>query len=218
MKKIHKIFVTLGLCIGLFFGAEQRECEATGYPTIDISNLLQNILAYLQDADMSGLFSEISDLDMKLEKYHEWKDQFSKFLQTYQMIQKGAKYGPEIVKITVYFEHELEFFLKSVQWFSANGASPAIAQAALYSYNDFKDFYKAMLEDSETKTAFIESFKSGDAIQILEATDNMLKEYQREFYETDVHFRSQISRLYNRHKRMQYALENGRFLRQRVFY
>ena len=218
MKRIHKILVTIGLCFGLFFGAEQQECEATGYPTIDISNLLQNILAYIQDADISGIFSEISDLDMKLEKYNEWKENFEKFLTTYKLIQKGAKYGLEIVKITVYFEHELEFMLRSVNYFASNGAAPSVAQAALYNYNDFRNFYKAMLEDSETKMNFIESFKSGDALMILEAADNMLKEYQKEFYEVDVHFRSDMNRLYMKHKRMQYALENGRFLSQRVFY
>ncbi len=218
MKKLHKILVTIGLSIALFFGAEQRECEATGFPTIDISNLLQNILAYIQDADLSGIFSEISDLDMKLEKYNEWKENFEKFLTTYKLIQKGAKYGLEIVKITVYFEHELDFMLRSVNYFASNGAAPSVAQAALYNYNDFRNFYKAMLEDSETKMNFIESFKSGDALMILEAADNMLKEYQKEFYEVDVHFRSDMNRLYMKHKRMQYALENGRFLSQRVFY
>lgn len=210
--------VSLGLCVAFFIGSEQRECEAAGMPTIDVSNLLQNILAYIQDADLSGLFSEISDLDMKLEKYQEWKKQFDSFLQTYKMIQKGAKYGLEIVRITVFFEQELEFMYRSVQYFASNGATPAIAQAAFNCYGDFKEFYKAMVEDSETKTTFVESFHSGDALQILEATDNMLKEYKKEFYETDVHFRSEISKIYYRHKRMQYALENGRFLNQRVFY
>ena len=51
MRYAHKILITIGLSFFLFFipvtGQKEMNVNAAGIPTLDISNLLQNILAYL---------------------------------------------------------------------------------------------------------------------------------------------------------------------------
>lgn len=223
MKKIHKIFITLALSVGLLCGAEQKECEATGIPTVDITNLLQNVLGFIQDADLAGMFDQISDYDMKFKAWFEKAEQLRKFLEFWKVAQQGAKYGREIARLADFYLDEVDFMSRATQYFISQGATPEITMSALTCINDFKALWKILSEDTTEKSKLIDSFKkdsSGniDTIAILEATEKMLESFKKDFYELDVHYRSEMSRLYYKHRQIQYALEDGRFLSQKFYY
>lgn len=217
MKKAHKILVMFGLSVALFLGTAQKEAKAN-FPTIDISNLLQNILSFIQDADLAGAFETITSYNMQFQEWTEKMENFNKFLETWKLIQQGARYGTEILRLVTYYENECKFMWNSVGYFMSDGAAPSITQAALNSLSDFQELYKDMTEESENKTAFVEGLKNSDPLATLEAMEKVLKDYKQEFYETTSHFRCEMSKLYSQHKKMKYALQDNRWMYQRLYY
>lgn len=221
MRKIHKILATVAISLGLFLGFEQKGTQAMIIPGInvmDLSNLFQTASQILQDADLGGLFSQISDLEMKTQKFNEWRDQFRKFTMMYNKIQKGARYAAEITSILAYFDQELDFLFSSYMWFSSNGATTEIVMASFNCWSGFKDSFLSLQEDNTTRLNFIESLHSGDALVILDSIDKLMKDYQREFYVNSSYYRSEVSRLYYRHRRLQADAANLEFYANRLYY
>ena len=221
MRKIHKILATAAISLGLFLGFEQKETQAMIIPGInvmDLSNLFQAAAQMLQDADLGGLFSQISDLEMKTQKFNEWRDQFRKFTMMYNTIQKSARYAAEITSILAYFVQEVDFLYSSYIWFSSNGATPEIVLAAANCASGFQDSFKSLQEDNKTRLDFVQSLQSGDALVILDSLDKLMKDYQREFYANSSYYRSEVSRLYYRHRRLQADAANMQFFANRLFY
>lgn len=218
MRKLYKALISVALCVALFVGSGRTPARAQGFPTIDLSNLLQNIIQYLQDADVAGIFSDFSDLEMKTEQFMKWKEQFELFMNTYQKFSAGLRYAKGITSTLYQFEREMTYLYSCYNWLSSNGAKPEIVMASATCISDFKEFFLMLQEDSKTKTEFFKSLKSGDAVQILKATDEMLRQYEREFYVASSHYRSQMSKLYYRHVRMQNDVANMKFYANRLFY
>ena len=212
--------ICIALCIGLFVGAGRTPARAQGpgLPTMDLSNLLQNIMQYLQDADVSGLFSDFSDLQMKTEQFMKWREQFELFMNTYNKFAAGLRYARGITSALYQFEREMTYLYSCYNWLSSNGATPEIVMASVSCISDFKEFFEMLQEDTQTKTKFFENLKSGDAVEILKALDEMLRQYELEFYLASSHYRMQMSNLYHRHMRMQTDLANMKFYANRLFY
>lgn len=217
MRKIHKFFVTLGLSATLFFAFEQEEAKAN-FPTIDISNLLQNILGFIQDAESTGLFSRFSSIAMQTEEYTEKIEKFKKFLSTMNTIRQGIKYTRDIVRITTSAVNQLMYQKNCIDWFNSQGAMPSVMDAALKCQGDFQSFFEGLTEDSQTKTDFINSLSSGDGLQILSTMDAMLKTYEKEFYQAAWHFNGEMSQAYMRHCRLKMAVSDMAFLNKAIYY
>ena len=217
MNKLHKILACFGISVCLFLGFEQEEAKAN-IPIIDISNLLENILSYLQDADVAGLFDEISSYSMQLEEWkNKWED-FNKYVQAWELIQKGATFATEIIQLTRYYGNELGFLVRSSEYFLKAGAETSMIRAVGHCRNDFQSFFKSLTEETEAKAAFVEGLKNADALAILENLDKLLKEYKQELSSVSVHYRSEMYRLYGKQKKMEYALANNRWMHEKCYF
>ncbi len=97
MKPFGKIIVAAALSLTLLtvpsmFGRETgRECYAQGYPTIDIQNLLMNILDMVQQE--MGI---MEDLDQYAEKFENLK----KAIQVAKQITQGVKFGLSVYQMS----------------------------------------------------------------------------------------------------------------------
>ena len=224
MRRIYKIFVAIGLSVTLLVATPQKTCEAQGMPTMDIGNLLQNILGFLQDTDISGLLRDVDDWTMKYNEYKEKIDKFKDFLSMMKLVSDGARYALEITQTTVFFAEQSEYMVKAAHWFAANGAPWSIASSASQCSKDFNAFYKALTEESELKTKFLDSFKTGtgsggtSTLDILKAMDEYMNSFKDEFYTMVMHYRMEMGRQYTKYQQYKYALSNGRFMSQRLFY
>lgn len=224
MRRIYKILVAIGLSVTLLVATPQKTCEAQGMPTMDIANLLQNILGFLQDADLSGMLREVDDWTMKFEQYKEKIDKFKDFLSMMDLVSKGARYALEITQTTVFFLEQSEYMVQAAHWFAANGAPWSIASSASQCSKDFNAFYKALTEESELKTKFLDSFKTGtgsgnsSTLEILKAMDEYMNSFKDEFYTMVMHYRMEMGDQYTKYQQYKYALANGHFMSQRLFY
>lgn len=219
MKRIHKIFLMIGLSFALFVGSGQRtSVGAAGWPTIDVSNLLQNILNFLQSADVSGAMEEINSFGIQYEKYKRQADEFMKYLQLMQKIQKASIYVVEIAKIGVYMTNESLYLMECVDWFTRQPTgSVAVTMAANKIYQEFKSYADFASSEFQSKNDFVNSLKGGDTMEILRTMDAMLKDYQSEFYTLSTNCRTDISKLYYKMKRTEMALDNIKFSSQLLF-
>ena len=218
MKRITKFFVTLGLCIGLFLGAEQQETKATGFPTIDVSNLLQNILSWIQDSIDNGLFSDISDIDMKITKWKEAGEQFQKVMQIIDVMNKGIRFGSLIVDVSSRFYNDIGEFERYSQWFQIKGAPTSYVRCMEGIIGDFQVFFTGLIEDTNEKNNFVNSMKDGDAIEILQAMNDFLENFSRQYYVFETHFRNEVRILHSRYIKMQMYRNNLGFMYGRYYY
>ena len=218
MRKLYKALISVALCVALFVGSGRTPARAQGFPTIDLSNLLQNIIQYLQDADVAGIFSDFSDLEMKTEQFMKWKEQFDLFMNTYQKFSAGLRYAKSISSALSRCEREMTYLWSCSNWLASNGATPEILLASRICISDFTEFFVMLQEDTQTKTKFFENLKSGDAVEILKALDEMVRQYEQEFSLASTHYRMQMSNLYHRHMRMQTDVANMKFYANRLFY
>lgn len=222
MKKINKILLCFSVTLGLFCLSEEKETQASIIPggtlVTDLSSIFTTAQQMLQDADISGLFSQYPDIEMKTQQFLAWKEQFEKFTSFYGKLQKGMRYASQITATMAYFTREIEYFYSMYVWFSSNGASPQIVMAAANCVSAFRQFFSTLQEDSNMKTEFIKSLTSGDALQILAALDGMMKDYESQFYSASSYYRTRLSDLYFKHCRMKANAANLDFYAKRVFY
>lgn len=228
MRKLTKIILAFGISLTLMLGTEQRTVRAQGIPTLDIQNFISNILSFLQDSSLGGLFEDISDLEMKIQTFREHMQVFNEMREFITLVKNGAAYAKNIYYTTSRMLGGIERSYRYISWFTEAGASPLIIQAVMQSRDDFKSFYESLLEESENRTAFFDlitgkSQNSGktqsvSVIEVLRALDDYSKELDSKFSVIESAFNTRTYKIYIRFKREKYAFENGRIFRQRVFY
>ena len=218
MYKVRRILCSGLLAVVLFLSFGEGKGCSQGLPTIDIQRVLQTAMGIIQDAEASGAFSLFGDLEMKIEDFQKWKEQFEHFKMIYDNLMQGSRYGVEILQIINYFSSEINYMNNCVMWFEANAAAPSIVMALLKCRNDFTSFYKGMSDYLTENCNFIESLRSGNALDLLESITEVLTECRDEFYQITVHFRMEISKLYRLHMQQQAALSNALFIRNTMIY
>lgn len=218
MRKITKIFVAITLSIGLFLGTEQEEARATGWPTIDISNLLQNILDYIQSGQVAGLFDEISDMGIKLEEWNEKGKQFKKVLEIAKVVREGIRFGWQINECTMRFVDTQNRLNRYIMWLNENGATAQGVAAAISCKDEFQRFYNSIVEESDQKNKFIESIKGGNAFEIIQAAESLLEKFEQDYYACEYYVEQKIREVYSRERYRSMAMQNGVFFRNRAYY
>lgn len=218
MKKIYKIFLALGLSCTLFLATEQEEARATGWPTIDVSNLLQNILGYIQDATDDGLFDNISDIGIKLKMWDERIEAFKNLATTINAISRGARYATQIIDLMQRAAVRTQRMAETVQWLNSRGATAGVTLAAINCVNDFESLIKWFVEDQKTKSDFMNAIKEGTALDILQAADAMMKDFERNYFTMESHFENKMRSYYFRQRRIEIAIQNGAAFRNSVVF
>ena len=219
MRRLHKIISSAVLACLLFcLSGNGNKCHAQGYPTMDIMNFLEQVLGYIQDSEIAGLFSDMSDLDMKIEKFQQWKEVFDKGMKVVGMITSGIRLGTEIYETATFFSNETMYMMDCITWFNQHGASPGIALAAMNCLSEFKDFYNAILSDKDEIMKFVNESKSGDGVQTIRFVEQVLKEFKMQFYQVVVHFRGEMNKLYNLHMQAEAIAANAAFMNNYYLY
>ena len=218
MRKITKIFVAIALSIGLFLGTEQEEARATGWPTIDISNLLQNILDYIQSGQVAGLFDEISDMEIKLAEWKEKGEQFKRVIEITKIVREGIRFGWQINQSAMRFADTRLRLERYIKWLNDNGATAEGIAAAISCRTEYLRFYESIVEESKEKNKFLESMKSGNALEILQSAEDLLAKFEQDFYACEYYIEQQIRGVYQRERYRSMAMQNGVFFRNRAYY
>lgn len=175
MKRIYKILVALGLSVSLILLPVEtgQEARGAGYPTIDLSNLVQNILKYLSDAEANGILSLGQSFD------------FTKFQEGIRKIGELAQLGitavqigrdvKEIVEITTDMVGEYELLKEMVTYFVTSGCPYSFYEAAQQCYNDFFVFSEETIKMAKQTYDFIVANQSGeDVLDVMEAVETTL--------------------------------------------
>jgi hypothetical protein len=212
MKRIHKILITLGFSLVLFFipvtGQKEMSVNATGIPTLDVSNLLQNILGYLQDADVAGLFDSMSDHAINLEKWMQKAEDIQNYIDFMADVAQGTMYGLEIYNASARIVNESSALAECAIYFASSNCPVSIALAAAEIRNDFDRTSARILRDAKRDYSFAEK-TNGDVLKKMESISDIARDVQREIYSLSLRCRYSMYKLSRTEALLRNAMENG---------
>lgn len=183
MKKIHKILLMAGLCIGLMLVPVkgQKEASAQGMPTIDLSNLVQNILKYLSDIQANGI--SIMGQSFDLTKFQEAISKFESYMDYVQMISKGAQTAMQIVDISKSITHELDLLKDMSVYFVTSGCPYSFYEAAQRCYDDFFEFSNSLITEAGDLYKFYQSVGKGESVlRLMQKVDDSMNKVMADYY------------------------------------
>jgi len=183
--------------------------RAAGIPTIDVSNLLQNLLGYLQDADVAGLFDTMSDHAINMEKWLEKAQDIQNYIDFMSTIVQGTMYGLEIYNAGARIVNESTALAECAIYFANSGCPVSIALAAAQIRNDFDKTSARILSDAKRDFSFVEKTNSGDILTKMEAISKIAKDVQREIYSLSIRCRYSMYTLSRKEASIRNALENA---------
>ena len=212
MRYAHKILITIGLSFFLFFipvtGQKEMNVNAAGIPTLDISNLLQNILAYLQDADVAGLFDAISDHGINIEQWMKKAEDIQNYIDFMSDVVQGTMYGVEIYNASARIVNESTAFAECAIYFTTSNCPVSIAIAAAKIRNDFDRTSAKIISDAKRDYTFTEK-TNGDVLKKMEKIAEISKNVQRDIYSLSMRCRRQMYKLSRTETLIRNALENN---------
>ena len=207
MKQVHKLILALCLSCGFFFlpstAGRQYEAKAQGMPTIDVSNLLQNILDFLTNLDSYDIDAE------KLEGWHQKIEQARTIIGYVQQganIYNTAAYAWNVSNAIV---DELDYMWTARDWFIANGASQWVVVATVNCYDEFKKLAYDLVADFQTTMSTIKNSKTDADVDVLFETQKYLSDMQNKIHLVSSHYRGEISKLYYDEMRVRQSVSNA---------
>lgn len=219
MKKLYKYLVALGLSVALLLSPTpcQQEVRAQGMPTIDLSNLLQNILSWLSDQDLVGAFTEGVDGSVQVTEWMNKLQKMREVLQYLEYINKGARYATEIINISKLVTQDLELAKNMVQYFAVSGCPYSYKQAAEQCYTDYANLVSDLMNSCQERYTQIISDKAGDKLAVLAAVDSCVDLCVRQYYQVSSKNRNRLRSLYVRERRLSMGTYNHRFTTIRIY-
>ena len=160
MKRITKIFVILGLSCTLmttpaFFAKETgREVYATGFPTIDISNLLMKICDMLMQGE--GVAMDIAEITHKVQE-------FKKVIEWIRVAANATQSCIELINLGNYVNQEWEFIKELKEYYMSIECDAAIIYATAGLASECWDIASDMITDfTKKKTDFVNLISGGN--------------------------------------------------------
>ena len=192
-------------------GSGQYEAKAQGYPTIDIANLLQNIMDFLTSLDSF-------DIDAKtFEKITEKIENYSKYIEMFQQGYQAFTIARDIAEVGMDIANDLIYMKDAAMYFYSIGARPSICIAAGNCFNDFKTLSTDIKNDFDKIITLFTDNKSGAEINLLLELDSFMNEYRAKMYSMSMHFRYELQKLYQKEMFYRQAVANVSF-RKLVIY
>lgn len=213
MKRINKILAMLGLCLALFLMpvSGQKESTAAGFPTIDVSNLLQNMLGYLQDSEIAGLFDQMSDHAINLEEWSKKMADIEQYLSYMQMITQGALYSIEIYDAMNMITRDLADLGEAVVYFQSNAECPIfVTLGAQRVFSEFKEASEEIIKDSKQAYTFVKEVQGGSVLEKMNVMADYARNLQQNIYALSVDARFDMYQLACAESRYYDALSNAR--------
>ena len=214
MKKIYKILLAACLSFALLLvptGSNQYETKAQGMPTIDVANLLQNIMDFLTTLDSFDIDSEtFAKITEKIENYSKYIEMFQQGYQSFTIARDIAEAGMDIANDLIYMKD-------AVMYFYSIGARPSICIAAGNCFNDFKKLSTDIGNDFEKIINLLKNNKSGAEINLLLEIDKFMNEYRAKLVSLSYHFRSQLQILYQKEMMLRQGTSNRNFRKLVVY-
>ena len=214
MKKLRKILLAVSLSFALLLvptNSNQYEAGAVGMPTIDIANLLQNIMDFLTSLDSF-------DIDAKtFEKITEKIENFSKYIQMFQQGYQAFTIARDIAEAGMDIANDLIYMKDAAMYFYSIGARPSICIAAGNCFNDFKTLSTDIKNDFDKIITLFTDNKSGAEINLLLELDRFMNEYRAKLVSLSYHFRSRLQLLYQKEMMYRQAAANRDFRKLIVY-
>ena len=220
MKTIHKFFVSLSLVVVFLFGPAARgtyRAEAVGVFTMDIQNILQNILQYLTALDALDLDEE------QTKALQEKIGKFTNALKTVMDVHKGLSAAVEVGRVAIEIADESQKLLDYTDFFMRNGYSTEVIVASRLLVKEFgelvddvqKDFQKmqeAMSESNENNPS-----STGVDLSYFVTLQEYMYKYRAKVKTISWHYRSEMSKLYRQEMMRRQALANLGLRRTRIY-
>lgn len=213
MKKIYKHILTA--CLSLFlltYPAERcNVAEASGLPTIDVANLVQNILGYFDQLDQIMMDEEsFKNLREKIEQYKHYVELFSTAAVGFSVVN-------DVKDAAIFIFDEAQYIYDVTQYFYSIGARPSVCLAAAGFLKDFNKLSGEITSDFNKFFDILKNNKSSIDVSFLMQLDSFVNEYRFKLSSLSMHYRSELSRLYQTEMFYRQAVSNRNF-RKNVIY
>ena len=215
MKRIHKILLTALLTLGLLLVPVhgKQGAGAAGLPTIDVSNLIQNILDYIQSQDLAGLAETLSGKGVELEEYLSRIEDMRRYIAYAQRAIEIYQCGKDIINTSLQIVEQGDYLYKSMMYFRERNALPSVAGGALCLWKDFNSLSTDFLEEEMAKIREYQKMgMSGNALMQMQAMDDMVRDIRDRVFSIIGHYRMSVSELYSYQKAFERAFANNGFL------
>lgn len=220
MKRIHKFFLVLGFSLALMLVpcSIQKDAKAAGLPTIDISNLIENILSKLQDQDIFGMFDGLTDHQMNYEQWFAKIEQWKTYLDYIRIVQAGARTAKEIIDIGQDMVEQTEYAYNVMQYFYERSFA---GKASVYlsvcgCAEDFIEAGKYLFNDLQQKYNTFQSQGKYNPLEVIKSIDETVQRFSNLYFTACLKFRSKVANYYSIEQAYERAFADANFI-QAIF-
>lgn len=213
MKKIVKIIVAFALSAVLMCGNQQK--ARAQFVVSDPGSLIQMILDYLQEADMEGIFTDVSRLTASTEQLENLRERLSQLQQMASWVGTALQVSNElkaIVDISQAFAVSYGRVKTLAEFLYANDQGFNVAVAASHYLDDYYKVFNDFLLQAGDLFKQVKNISKAEALDFLASVTDLAEEFYRDFNAISSHFEMKMSRLYYKFARIEMAAANEAFL------
>lgn len=218
MKKFAKIIVAFALCVAFMCGNQQK--ARAQFVVSDPGSLIQMILDYLQEADMEGLFSDISQLTASTEQLENLRERITQLQQMAQWVNTALQVSNElkaILDISKAFVASYQRLQTIASFLAANDQGFNLGIAAAHYVDDYYKIFQEFLKSAKDLFLQIKNISKAEALEFLASITDLAQEFYNDFNAISSHFEFKMTRLYYKWNRIEMAAANEAFLSVTIY-
>lgn len=213
MKKLLKVFVAFLLSAVLFCGNQQK--AHAQFVVSDPGSLIQMILDYLQEADMEGIFTDVSRLTASTEQLQNLRDRLEQLQGMVTFVQGALQVSSDLkalVDISQAFAASVDKLTTIASFLAQNDQGFNVGIAAMNYLADYKDVFKEFLEQAKSTFSQVMTLQKSEALDFLHSVRSLAEDFYVEFEAVSRHYEMKMMALYYRWNRIEAAVANEAFL------
>lgn len=192
MKRLTKWLVTLLMTVSLFFASSFKcvEVKAVGFPTIDISNLVQNILGFIEDQMREGSFLEaamgsVTKIENTSEQFKKMKEQWETFLGAIQYLKAANSVFRSIAlldELVNVFLKDCENFESIEHYLSDDADVIDLMNTGINILHSYQQIYRVLIEVGKERIKAYEDMKHESALELIAYTEDTVAEIYQTYF------------------------------------
>ena len=203
MKRIVKLFAVLAVSFGLMAASASR-ASAQGMPTIDISNLVQNILGFLDDqmregSFMDGFIGDVTKMQEIQERYNNMKEKLQDIQNIIAIYNLGAATYNEIeaiVKLNKMIINDAQMFSQIFDYINQAGFDFETVVLAKNIWKGFTNISTVLTKTAGQEMKDFGRFKQSDPLQLLTMLQELTADLYTTYYAIRNYYSGMMSDLY----------------------
>ncbi len=219
MKQIYKILLAFALSFG-FLCASSQKASAQGMPTIDISNLVQNILGFLDDqmregSFLDGLVGDVTKMQEIQERYHNMKEKLDNVVSVINVYNIGAATYNDILAVSRLMKmivEDAERFETIYAYMNSCGFNYEYVASAKVIWRGFTNISTTVTKAAGKQLQDYGKMKQSDPLQLLQQIHQVVEDMYSTFYVIRDYFHNEVNQLYALQVNMEAQQHNADFL------